>query len=402
MQTNLSPSWDLLSVMLYVFLGYVGACAIKKSKRKSYVLFRRRGNRIYADLPYLLWWCSWTFVAAFRLVNKNGLGGTDAYAYVNFFKICNGSAFEDSALVLQYAEHYEILYKLLNKVIRLFTGNHQVLFLLVYGFIVWTYQKVIRCFSYENIYAAPFIALFFVYLRSFNTLRTELSAAFILLMTLSLYKDKYRSAILLGIMAIGIQITSALYCLLIPFHYWCRKGKLNTYKVIIMVALSSLTGKAAQILMTGSIGRALGHQYFSYAGHNIGHSFFENFWKIAFGQLLIGLLILAFDRKLKRKMSENGEFAASLQFVREVCLFDVITIPITFILDIWRGYEYLYIMRLLMWSYVTCVFLKGKKSDVRHVVCAVEVVMFTAWLVFRIVKTWEQSGYMPYMLSVFQ
>ena len=401
MQYKIYPHWDMLSIILYVLMGYLGAFAIKKGSKKPYTVVKRNARTISINSLYVIWWFLWSFVAAFRLINSNGIGGTDAWTYINYFKICNGGSSNIADTILYYAEHYEVLWKLFNKFVRIFTDNYHVLFAIVYGFIVWTYQKTINSFSYDRIYAAPFICLFFLYLRGFNTLRTELSGAFILLMVIALKKENYKKAIILGIVSVGIQISSALYCLFIPFHYLFKKGRLKTSTVVILLILAIVVGRGAQVVLTGSIGKSLGHMYFSYAAHNLGKSFLDNYWKIAFGQILIGVLILLFDKKLKSKVSPEMGIADSVQFVREVCLFDVITIPVTFILDIWRGYEYLYIMRLLMWSYVTYVFLKGKSSSFRHIVAVIEVLVFTAWLVFRINHTWESSGYLPYVVSIF-
>ncbi len=402
MQPGIVPHWDLFSIVFYVFLALLGAFAVKYSERKPYVFFRQHRGSISVNKGYCLWWFVWTMVAAFRLINRNGIGGTDAYGYKNFFWICNGASFDDSALILQFSEHYELLWKLLNRFVRLFTGNYRVFFVLVYGFITWSFQKVIKSFSYERIYVAPFICLFFVYLRGFNTLRTETAIAFILLMVLALKKNNYIKAIIFGLLSIGFQISSALYVLLIPFHFLYKKKQIKIGTVILMIVLASAVGKIGQIMLTGHLGQVLGHSYSSYASKNIGHSFLENYWKIAFGQILIGGLIVLFDKKLKEKTPSVGSVAASIQFVREVCLFDVITIPVTFVLNIWRGYEYLYIMRLMMWSYATSAFLKGKEAYFKCAVCAMEVVVFTAWLVFRINHTWESSGYLPYVLSIFE
>ena len=304
-------------------------------------------------------------------------------------------------IILRIALHYEPLWKNYTGFIRLFTDSYKFFFFITYGFVLWAYQKFIKGFEFEKIYAAPFICLFFVYLRGFNTLRTNVAAAFILLMALALKDEKYIKAIILGLCSVGIQVSSALYCLFIPFYWFYKKGVLNKYKVFLLLIVSTVIGKIAQALLTGNLGLLMGHSYAAYATHNIGKSFMDNFWKIAFTQILIGIMLFIFDKKIKKRIAIGNNISKSLLFLRMVCIFDVITIPITFVLDIWRGYEYFYVARLMMWSVITDIVLRKQISGMRKLIIAFEITIFTAWLIFRIYNTYESSGYVPYVFSIF-
>lgn len=412
MYSSVYPHWDIVSVIFYIILAYVGAICLKQAKKQEVAVILTGSKKAQkgkfrltrSEAYYLLWWFTWVFFAAFRLINSHGIGGTDAWTYINYFINANGVVNREASVVYKFAEHYEIFWRLFTRFVRLFTDNYRIYLIILYGFIVWGYQKFIKSFPIDKVYAAPFITLFFVYLRGFNTIRTNVAAIFILLMIVFLKKDNLKYAVLMGVLAIGTQISSALYCLLIPFYWLYKKNRLKPYLVIILVIASTLVGRFAQSMLTGPLGQMLGHSYSSYAVHNINASFLDNFWKIAFGQLLLAGLLLVFDKKLKARITENSfysEVGQSIRILRLVCIFDIITIPITFILDIWRGYEILYIVRLMMWSEILYVFLRNKDRTFKYCVLAFTWVAYTAWLVFRIANTWESSGYMPYILNLF-
>lgn len=402
MMSNVYPQWDIPTIIFYVILAYIGVYCIKKGQYVSYPHFHRVNSKVVVNSYYVLWWLIWTLAATFRLINANGVGGTDAWTYINYFQIANNTSFSNTDdIILKYALHYEPLWKYYTEFIRLFTDNYKVFLFITYGFIVYSYQKFIKGFEFEKVYAAPFICLFFVYLRGFNTLRTNVAAAFILLMTLALKDEKYKKAIILGICSVGMQVSSALYCLFIPFYWFYKKGVLNKYKVFLLLIVSIVIGKVTQKLLTGNLGLLMGHSYASYASHNIGKSFMDNFWKVAFTQILIGIMLFLFDKKIKKRIAVGNNISKSLLFLRTVCIFDVVTIPITFVLDIWRGYEYFYVARLMMWSVITDIVLRKQLSGTRKLIIALEFVIFTAWLIFRIYSTYKGSGYVPYVISIF-
>ena len=402
MKSDIMPHWDNLSVLFYLLLAYIGSFCLVRGVRKSTALpidiSAKHGGTVKFNLYFLSWLIVWSLVSSLRLINGNSLGGTDAWSYIHYFEGCNNGQL--SEIIVQYSAHYEILWKYVTKAIRLLSGNYKFYLLIYHAFLILSYQYFVKAFPIDQYFFAPFILVFFVFLRGFNTFRTNASAALILLMIVCLYRGKTIKACILGICAVGFQISSAMYCLMIPFYILNKKKKLKPWLVCLFLVGFIVIGKIAQTLLVGPLGKMLGHSYASYASRNIGHSFFENYWKISFGQLLLAVVLFLYDKKIRKRIRVGDNTGKSLQVIRIACIYDILTIPICFIISNWRGYENLYLARLIMWSELIYLWLKKTSPVVKKIIEIILVIGFSMWLVFRIEATWEGSGYLPYVLDI--
>jgi hypothetical protein len=79
-------------------------------------------------------------------------------------------------------------------------------------------------------------------------------------------------------------------------------------------------------------------------------------------------MMVVFRKKIDRySFNLDAVNRQKLEFVRLACYFDFMTIPITYVLDVWRGYEYLYIFRLLMWGHIVDIIMKPPRSKLRGI-----------------------------------
>ena len=390
--------WSIESLVLFLFLGYFGVYFQKKNK----IMEKARGKLISIKNIYsIMWIFLWAFFSAIRLVNSYGIGGVDAPVYKEYFEVIN----EPNAQSLTYQyNHYDILFRYICKVIRFFTGNYHIFFFIIYLMIAFGIIYFVNTFGSTNGSFAPFIMLFYVYLLGHNTIRTLLSISFILFGISLIWKDKKKTGIAIVLTSMLIQKTSALYVLILPFYYLYKKKKVTIKKAIIWSVLSAGIGYLAQyvLIYLRNIGITLGGAYADYSTHNSNLSFFDNFWKIAFTQLLLAALILLFNKQIRRDISKSNELEQSrLQMIWVLCIFDIITIPTAFVLNYWRGYEYFMPARLVMWSEILK--LARRKltinSTTKFIFDIVCYVAFLVWFVFRLHSTYEASGLMPYVID---
>lgn len=99
---------------------------------------------------------------------------------------------------------------------------------------------------------------------------------------------------------------------------------------------------------------------------NQNSSFLDGYWKIAFSQLLLILCVVILRKDIKKYEESivNVEEAYKFRLVKLICYFDIMTVPVTFLLNIWRGYEYLYMFRLVMWGcLIQMILMKFKTSN---------------------------------------
>ncbi len=95
------------------------------------------------------------------------------------------------------------------------------------------------------------------------------------------------------------------------------------------------------------------------------------------------------------RIDSDGE---KIDFIRILCTYDIILIPVTYILGVWRGYEYLYIARLMLWAEIIML-IKKRLPTGKRMFSIMVFVVFVGWMVFRQYNTWEDSGLMPYIFE---
>lgn len=395
---HISSYWDIPTVTFYLALGMIGMEYLNKSIKigNGKCLKRTRANRYDFGLVII-----WTIFATFRLVNVYGIGGTDAHNYADYFITCLQSTIRPNYV------HYEPLYKIINIIIRHVTSDYRVYFAIVYGFVVFSYIWFVKEFSYKEINKAPYILMIYVYIRGFCTLRTNLAASFILISIIFLRKKKIVTSIIIACAGVLIQRATIIYVLFLPF-YFVFKGKhinkIDIKKTIVLLIIAYILGRIARnYVLSGGL-RKINSNYTYYASQSVSRSFLDNFWKIAFEQMVLFVFMIYFKKYIKKDIvnlsaEENGK---RLDMVWIMCMFDIILIPVAYLLGIWRAYEYFYIPRIIMWGEIVSVINRHKvaRPGVKYL-NLIWTLIFIAWLVFRWYNTWEDSDLTPYVFAPF-
>lgn len=387
----MEPYWSTLSMVLYSIMGLISMSAVGYVKKREYKLgvIQKINNRAFMG-----WIIIWLFVTVFRKVDY-GIGGSDAIQYVLYFRDCL-----KPNLHTLYAEHLDIGFQLLTKAIRFFTSNYKIYFALIYGIIIISYAVFINEFTPTNIYYEPMLLVFFVYLRGFTSLRTNISVAFLLLAIVSLYRNKKILAAIWLILCLGMHIASFLFVPFFAFYFLYNNKRLKIYQWGLLYGLILVGAKVVQQIVMRMTGLRGAYAY--YASANLNASFFDNGWKIAFGQLLLLGLFFVFQSDIVKAVRNYSEVDKKrYQFIYLMCAYDFLMIPVNFILGIWRGYEYFYIPRLILWGIVIKTISYYLKASNRKLLRIVTLLVFLAWMIFRVYSTYEDSLLMPYILDLF-
>lgn len=382
-------------MVLYIVMGFVPVIAVSAVKRKEEV------NAVVQPLfswPYVTWFLVWLVFAVFRYVGS-GIGGTDAPNYIRFFDVC----LEPSYLGFEWGHHVDFLYATLNKIVRLCTDDYHAFFAVVYALIVFSYVLVVSELGLPKVSYAPLIFLVFIYIRGFSSMRSCVAAALVLISIVLLYKQKYLWSTVLALSSVFVHKMSILYVFCIPILWYFQKRKMGIRECLLLMGLMAVFGIVGQlILVTADIEFFESGSYSYYAGLSYGGSFFDNFWKIAFPQLLLFAVIIFVRAPIdKYILSLKGDLQGRAQTIYKVCLYDIATIPATYILGIWRGYEFLCLIRLLMWGIAIEAVSVGLSARQKTGVRMAFGVAFIAWLVFRQYNTFADTALMPYVFSLF-
>ena len=108
--------WDTKTLIFYFIMGMVSMFALQSVKKKEVISGQQQKM---LNKAYIAWFAIWVIVAVFRKVSI-GIGGSDAIAYKEFFEYCLHPK-AGTVRAIAYANHLDIGYQILCKIIRRFT-----------------------------------------------------------------------------------------------------------------------------------------------------------------------------------------------------------------------------------------------------------------------------------------
>ena len=369
------------------------------------IIFFRAENKYETNGKKLLSYRYWLFCtvltifAAFRLVKALGygaIGGADAPGYVQVFQICNDPTWQS----WDWLQHHDIGFLYINRFIRLLFSDYHIYFFIVYGFIVCSYVLFLKELLIKKTNYIPCLLLIFLYWRSFCTLRSNLAIAFFLFGLVLLYRKKWWGWLPL-FFSLLVHKFVLIYFGFIPFYLFFKNKKVKwNYLVIFVVAAAILGSYARDFFLARFAHIDLGGAYQSYARMNMGTSFFDNFWKIVFDQLALAVTIFILRNRIREHINSIAESeSAKLNIIYWMCIYDFMMIPVCFLMGVWRGYEFFYLPRIVMWCECLYVAIYNKQKYIRGIYNMFFLILFISWMVFRFYAMWKDSFLMPYIFE---
>lgn len=105
-------------------------------------------------------------------------------------------------------------------------------------------------------------------------------------------------------------------------------------------------------------------------------------------------------KKVNGQLQEMEELEKEkLRMLQMMCYFDLMLIPICYILGIWRGASYFFLPRLLILGYIITDFSRKISKNSRKAYYMIVKVAMPIWLVLRLFTVYDVSGLMPYYLD---
>ena len=379
-----------MSVAFYLILGLVAVWGMNNAKSDE---IRTGFLASYKNIYLFSWWSIWVFFAVFRLVSP-AIWGTDAPTYVNYFENCN------SAYRTSWFDHVEgdLGFKWINKTIRFLNGNYHFYFLAVYGFMAYVYIAFLNTYTLKKSNWMPFILSFYLFLRSYNTIRSNLAIAIIALGCIFIIKRKWTWAYIIAFTSVFIHKSAIAFAMVVPFSHFFQEKKLSLKTIIFFILVSiMLRGTLQSFFIQYASVHELNGAYSYYANKSTGESFWANAWKIAFEQIALGAMMFLLKNKIGHGHDEKD--SKRIHIIWCICVFDMMMIPMNFVLGIWRGYEFFYLARIIMWAECIYQLFKTATKDLKLIICVGVLIALAAWMCFRIYATYEDSPLLP---SVFE
>jgi hypothetical protein len=378
------PYWSNSSLLFYLFLALVGMLCMNQVKGVS-------DNHVFRKCPVaILWWTIWVFFAVFRVV-KLDIGGSDAIAYIDYFIHCNDISISDPDHIHNASD---FLFKWINKTIRSVSSDYHLFFFCVYGYMVFSFIKFLSWFSKKDYSIVPFILVFYLFLRGFSSIRSNLAIATILLGLLSLARGKKYSPYVFFLSSVLIHKMAIVFALSIPFCHFFRDKPVKIKYIILYVGLGSIIAFILRpyFVMLAQI-IDLGGAYGSYVEIAIDNDVFS--WVNDFGQMLMAFVMLINRNRILKIASGN----LTTITLWNICAFDIILVPVNQMTGIYRGYEFFYLARLCMWSLLLYTVFRKQHMTVKIMGSSIFFCIFLAWMVFRISRTYEDTCLMPYLFD---
>lgn len=388
------PHWSLSTTVLYSVMGFFGSVVILNVQKQDIQI------PFYKNKSYICWLLFWTFIATFRCI-EGGAGGNDAGAYYLYFL----NSFDIHGYELTALELYDsnLGFRWYNRILRLISDNQMYFLFVTHGIMLAFVIKFLDYFRFRKMSIVPFFLVVFWYIRGFCTIRSNLATAILLLSLIFLVDKRYKQSIVLAIISFLFHKMMIVYALFIPFYWYSQHKKITFKQIIIAILLLSLSTTLLTTYIFGGnvFGSEFSEHYSNYSDASMEVGFFGNFWKIAFEQIILGVMLLLFQKRIiiaASKMS-SLEFR-KFQVIWYACLFDCLLIPICSAFGIWRGYEIFYIPRLVMWAILLKV-LEPRSVKLQVLYTILCIGLFYGWFLQRTSAEsfWKDTTLMPYVFN---
>ena len=386
-----STYWDYTSYLLYLAQALVGMFCLKNISTSD-ATYKKKNN---LAKTYILLIGVWTFFATFRLVTWR-TGGMDAMNYISFFENSWGTFDE-----IQEHTASDVVFLWINRGIRLIASDYHVYFAIVYGFITYSIIQFTQRFCHKNFSFIPLLLAFYLFLRGYNTLRSNLAIAFILLGLIGIDDKKYRWAYFCMVCSALTHKAGVLFAMSIPFLHFVLVRRVKTkYLFLASCLMFGIASSIREYFIAFAAVNDLGGAYKSYASDATGNLL--NSIVECFMQYLLAVVVLFSTGKIKQVAQRQGQtFLEAVNVLLYICYFDMMLIPVNAALGIWRGYEFLYIPRLCMWGFVIYVYTRNLRASTKVIINTLTFIYFVTWFTFRLSRTYEASALMPYIFDMF-
>ncbi len=387
-----TEQYDLATFFLYIIVALMGYYGFSVLKEHLIIDNYHCKNKIVNRRYYGFWWIFIPFVslAVFRLVDVN-IGGADTLAY----KI----AFDNSlSKIIQWNDILdgEFLFLILMKTIRFLIPSFRVFCLIVYGFIVVCYYSFVKEFCEQDEAMTPFVLAFFPYFKALCTMRSGIAVALFLLGLTTYHKQKRIVGLLLIISTFFFHRMSIIYILYVFYsflfkNYLKRIGaiKWGIYCVIFII-VSYMVAIRLQVFIAEL--NILSNTDNWYLLKSANKSMLDR-WPMFITQLILLILFLLFRNKISFSEKKTEVFI--------MCTFDFIILPSALVLGFWRANEFLYLARLLGWGMIISCFERSFTYKDKRIIRILSLLLFLAWLIYRIHQECFDLKLMPYIFSIF-
>lgn len=375
------PFFDYPTIVLYLFVGTLCMLSVRLA----------RGAKVYSPINSFEGLFSLFIVLLlFATLRKVGLhlGGEDALGYQeSFLNYYNHGA--------ERFENTDILFGFFTGSIRMFTDSPVVYRFFCYGLISFGYVYFIKTFSPQGISCIPFICILIPFMKSFGSMRNTMSIALFLLSVVALFNKRYLVCIIFVCSSVMMHRLSFVMLSFFPFFILFKKYVLNKSKraIIILTACFILISYLAAVqlqkyIILFSLFDDNGNADMWYLTNGAGKNILYN-WPMYIVHVLLFVALMMRYRSIPN--------TRQLIFLKIIFFFDIVLLPATLVLGMWRFAEYFYISNLVLWGVIISVICQKFTKDSALLAKVGILLGFYGLLYIRLTHEWEDLALMPYL-----
>lgn len=379
---NVQAQWSIETLIFYIGLSMIIALLFKIAIQK-----KENKNNLYI-LIYIILFGLLNFIAVFRYIDVK-IGGTDAIAYIKLFNEATLVPFNLIKIITLNGKEY--LFYNMFYIFRIFTIDYHYVFFLIYSIIILAYIVFItKNFKTTKRYIVLMLMIL-PYLNSFNVIRNSFAGAIGLIALNKLKDNKKVTFYILSIIATLIHYTAIILIVFEIYNSFFKKKILKKSKNIKVIY--------ALIIILELILYPVLINYLA----NSGYSTYLGLQYSLLGYIPILILFIATEitkKDLTKRIEEDENIIFYNAFIF-YCLLLPILIPFN---GPSRLNIYFEIPRFIIWGYVLDIFqnrikqFKGRSEYIYNFILTAIIIM---WIIFRIFRTWEAAGIMPYYNEIF-
>ncbi len=170
----------------------------------------------------------YSFIALVLFCGLRGNKGTDTISYIDGFKRTI-SLFDSGETILRFGSPYEVGYKYISILIKTFTNNVDIFFIVISFLALFFIYKSLQKYSEFIILGLMVYFVRFYFLRDWNQIRAGVSLAMILYSIEYVAKKDFRRFLIIWLLAVSFHISALIF---LPFYFIGRK------KITISIMIS--------------------------------------------------------------------------------------------------------------------------------------------------------------------
>lgn len=372
-------TWKWSTYFLFFIIAFVSAQLIKMAELHGVKKYNNRLYNPFGFTCYAMVYLLWIALAITRNIEMYPEGSIDMKWYVYAFQ--EGLNAKWDWLKILTFRQWEPFYYGLTTIIRYFTANYRIYWLVMYSLITIGFLKFLSS-EYKKYIDFNLLPMFFiVFLYSLSAVRTGLSVAFALIGITQLVKGKHIKFVIWVIAGtffhyLAILVLPCMVFLKIVDIYGFSRKKVTILTTVCLAI-------ALQLIPIGRIVIA-STKYKTYLGLRLTLK----------GQLVViilALLCIYFYNDIYRK------FGQKIIFIH-IVLYNFLIIPFIIEFNIYRINHYFLIIRLIAWSMVLRIIKEKYANSFKgwaQIVTIFSTIMMLIWFT-KTIFDMKTIGIMPY------